>query len=80
MQISILFFGIAKDIVGERMINIEVEENCQVGQLKETIIELYPKFELLRHLAVAVNNEYASMETVLKSNDEIALIPPVSGG
>lgn len=40
----------------------------------------YPEFSKLSSLAVAVNGEYASNGIQLDSNDEIALIPPVSGG
>ncbi len=80
MQISVLLFGIAKDIVGNGTLQLDVDENCSVAQLKEKIVSDYPKFELLKHLAVAVNNEYGNSETIIKAGDEVALIPPVSGG
>ncbi len=80
MQISILLFGIARDIVGKSELKLEVDEGCDVAQLKATIIEQFPRFELLKHLAVAVNNEYAKSDCLLRQGDEIALIPPVSGG
>ena len=80
MQISILLFGIAKDIVGKHELKMEVGKPCNVASLKEKIIQQFPGFELLRHLAVAVNNEYANNETMVNEGDEIALIPPVSGG
>jgi len=47
------------------------------------LIELktnYPKLKDIKSLLVAVNSEYAESNLVLSENDEIALIPPVSGG
>lgn len=80
MQISILLFGIAKDIIGEKILEIEVEERCNVGSLKQAVVDRFPRFEALKYLGVAVNNEYAANETIVKPDDEVALIPPVSGG
>ncbi len=80
MRISILLFGIAKDIIGSKNLEIEVNEECRVNDLKQEILNQYPGFENLKHLAIAVNNEYARGETSIKPSDEIALIPPVSGG
>ena len=80
MEISVILFGIARDIVGERHLKLSVNETCQVDELKEIIVNKFPKFEDLKHISVAVNSEYARGETVLKPGDEIAIIPPVSGG
>ena len=80
MKISILLFGIARDIIGDRNLVLEVDDKCLVSDLKSKIVSNYPKFGDLKHLAIAVNNEYATGETVINSSDEIALIPPVSGG
>ena len=80
MQISILLFGIARDIVGQSELKLDIERGSKVAEIKERILYDFPKFELLKHLAVAVNNEYAGNDTVVNEGDEIALIPPVSGG
>jgi len=44
------------------------------------ISKTYPEFSKLSSLAVAVNSEYAQDDVPLNRNDEIAIIPPVSGG
>lgn len=80
MQITIVGFGIAKDILGNNSIEMDLPEASSVGQLKNTLFEKYPDFQKLRSLAIAVNNEYATDDIALDSRDDIVLIPPVSGG
>ena len=77
-----LLFGIARDIVGESTLKISVENKVpsSVSELKEMLSETYPEFRKLSSLAVAVNSEYAQDDVPLDRNDEIAIIPPVSGG
>ena len=80
MEISILAFGIAKDIVGGKQLSFEVKEQSTVGELKVELLRTFPKFEKLQSLAIAVNSEYAQNDQQLQASDEIVLIPPVSGG
>ncbi len=80
MKLTILAFGITKDIVGSRTIDLELPENATVNELKQTLTNQFPKFGDLSSLRIAVNNEYGNTNVVLKENDEVALIPPVSGG
>ena len=80
MNIKILAFGIAKDIVGGRALDFSIAQTSTVGQLKNALLEKYPKFENLSSLAIAINNEYAENDYLIQENDEIVLIPPVSGG
>ena len=51
-----------------------------VGELRQELSERFPELLDLKSLFIAVNNDYADDDRVLKSTDEIALIPPVSGG
>jgi len=79
---EVLLFGIAKDIVGQSQLQF-TESNklpASVLELKQMITETYPEFGRLSSLAVAVNSEYAQDNVLLNGNDEIAIIPPVSGG
>jgi molybdopterin synthase sulfur carrier subunit len=80
MKINILTFGIAKDIIGSRNMELELPEGSSVGYLKELLVASYPAFSDLKSLQVAVNEEFASNELILTAKDDIALIPPVSGG
>lgn len=80
MQIKVLAFGIAKEILGERQLSIEMPESASVEDLKNLLISQYPDFEKLRSLAIAVNQNYVSDSLTLSANDEVVIIPPVSGG
>ena len=80
MQVPVLLFGITKDIVGERRITLEVEEGSNVAGLLTKLRAQYPGLEDVTSMLIAVNEEYASTDKILQSSDEIALIPPVSGG
>ena len=80
---TILLFGITKDIVGSSSLSMPVSETVQmqtVGDLKAHLCSAYPDLKNLSSLAIAVNNEYADEEEPIDNFDEIALIPPVSGG
>jgi molybdopterin synthase sulfur carrier subunit len=80
MQITIVGFGIAKDILGKNKVEMELPDAASVAQLKSFLFTQYPDFQKLRSLAIAVNSEYASDELTLDGRDDVVLIPPVSGG
>ena len=76
----ILLFGIVKDIVGVDKLDIKLDIPKNVGDLKKYLVKKYPELWNLSSLAIALNNEYATEEMKLTIQDEIAIIPPVSGG
>jgi molybdopterin converting factor subunit 1 len=75
----ILLFGIARDIAGAPLIDTE-EELPRVSALREYLYNRYPRLQQLRSLMIAVNKAYAGDDDTLQPGDEIAVIPPVSGG
>jgi len=79
---EILLFGIAKDIVGQSELQISNTNDVpqSVQELKDFLKRKFPEFGKLSSFAVAVNSEYVKDNLALNSNDEIAIIPPVSGG
>ncbi len=79
---ELLLFGIAKDIVGSSQIDLSEKDSLpkSVAELKQILAVDYPDFAKLSSLAIAVNSEYAEDNVVLTKDDEIAVIPPVSGG
>ncbi len=79
---EVLLFGIAKDIVGKTLYELDdVTDNPKsVLELKQYMVAQFPEFGKLSSLAIAVNSEYAADDVSLKQGDEIAIIPPVSGG
>ena len=80
MKVNILLFGIIKEIIGKPEVSYEIADNLRVDELKQQISQDYPELNNLNSVLIAVNNEYASDERMLQEKDEIALIPPVSGG
>ncbi|WP_347160052.1 molybdopterin converting factor subunit 1 [Pontibacter chitinilyticus] len=78
---EILLFGITRDIIGETKLMLsEAEQISTVKQLKDWLVATYAGMGRLSSMAVAVNSEYAGDDAPLQPGDEIALIPPVSGG
>ena len=78
--ISVLLFGIARDLTGQSAVSIPLSEQASVGELLNQLHERYPALTGIRLLLVAVNGEYAEAGQLLTDRDEIAIIPPVSGG
>jgi len=80
MEIKILAFGIAKDIVSGNQTSLILEEASTVGTLKAALCAKFPEFEKLRSLSIAVNADYQTDDFKLSPSDEVVIIPPVSGG
>jgi molybdopterin converting factor subunit 1 len=81
MQINVRLFAILRDAAGTADLVLDLPEDATVALLAEPLLARYPA--LGRHLprvAYAVNRSYASRDTRLHDGDEVALIPPVSGG
>lgn len=72
-------FGITKDLLGGRETILEINGKT-VADLRSELNKKYPQLLGLRSLFIAVNNDYANDDVQLSDSDEIALIPPVSGG
>jgi molybdopterin synthase sulfur carrier subunit len=79
MEIKIKAFGVTKEILGAREIALALDGQT-VAHLRATLITNYPALQGLKSLMIAVNNNYAEDNVTLKHTDEVALIPPVSGG
>jgi molybdopterin converting factor subunit 1 len=81
MELEVVAFGIARDILGQPNLNLEVDDTpLTVAKLLETLKTRYPAFRDLASLAVAVNAAYATPDQVIIAGDEVVLIPPVAGG
>jgi len=80
MQLHIFTFGIARDICGSSTISLEVPEACTAGRLRQILSDQYPRLGALASFLLAVNEAYAEPDISLLPGDEIAIIPPVSGG
>jgi molybdopterin converting factor small subunit len=80
MKIEVIAYGIAKDIINGASLTMDVAAAVSVGTIREALLADYPAFAGLASLQLAVNAEYVNDEFVLKENDEVVIIPPVSGG
>lgn len=80
MKINILAFGIVKEIVGSSRKTLELEDGTTLAQLKNILETAYPEMKQLKSYMVAVNDDYADNDLIVSVNDEVAIIPPVSGG
>jgi molybdopterin converting factor subunit 1 len=78
-KFKIKAFGITKEILGAREKIVEVKGQT-VADLRNELLKKYPGLASLKSLMIAINNIYAEDSQVLQDADEIALIPPVSGG
>ena len=79
MRLEVLAFAHVRDIVGRASIEVDVPAGATVRALLDALYERWPGLRDLR-LRVAVNHAYAREDGSLGEGDEVALIPPVSGG
>lgn len=81
MRVRVLFFGMLKDLLAKADDTVQLPESATVSELLLQYQQQVPQLkQMLPSLAVAVNQQYASPQSKLKENDEVALLPPVSGG
>jgi molybdopterin synthase catalytic subunit len=83
MQVRVLPFGVLKDWLGSSPATVELPEGATVAELLERLSagQVAPQTaQLLRGIAVSVNDEFANATQVLRAGDEVGLLPPVSGG
>ncbi|MGA2629610.1 MAG: molybdenum cofactor biosynthesis protein MoaE [Terriglobia bacterium] len=81
MKVEVLFFGLAHDLTGFDRERLDLAESVSVLDLRRQYEERFPRLrELADSLLAAVNEEIASPSQVLREGDEIAFMPPVSGG
>jgi molybdopterin converting factor subunit 1 len=77
----VLFFATLRDITGVKETSIEFQSGARIADIKAILLKQFPTLE--RHMPiyiVALNHEFASDDTVVPDEAEIAIFPPVSGG
>lgn len=81
MQVRVLFFGILKDLAGRSSDLLSLPDHaCAADVLSHYEQRLSANHAVFTSIAISVNQEYARPEMKLNSGDEVALLPPVSGG
>jgi molybdopterin synthase sulfur carrier subunit len=79
MKVKVFFFAKSREIVGKSRMDLEIHEAETVSSMLRRLQSQFS--ELLDiQIVVAVNNEYVENDRELHDGDEVAIIPPVSGG
>lgn len=82
IRIHVRLFAVLAEAVPDRDIQLQLAADSTIAHAVERLIHAYPQLQNspMQNVFYAVNHEYATEETVLQDGDELALIPPVSGG
>ncbi|RRR65591.1 MAG: molybdopterin converting factor subunit 1 [Candidatus Viridilinea halotolerans] len=81
LSIRIRFFAGHRDIVGQAELSLEVQDEATIGMVWEDLCVHYPRLAgYSGRILFAVNQQFATATTLLADGDEVAFIPPVSGG
>jgi molybdopterin converting factor subunit 1 len=80
-RVKVLFFGRLKEIVGQAEDSIEIADGAPIEALFSLYGASHPELTRFRASLVASRNqEFAAWTTPLHTGDEVAFLPPVSGG
>lgn len=81
MRVRVRLFAGLRELIGQQEITVDLPEGASVGDLREKLRRDIPRLaSFLPSLVCAVNEEYRLPEYPLHDGDEVALIPPISGG
>jgi len=81
VKVEVLAFAWARDAIGGDRLQVEVPEGTTVAGMLRQLAESHPGLAARSDaLTVAVNEEFVDPKWVLRAGDEVALIPPISGG
>jgi molybdopterin converting factor subunit 1 len=81
INVNILYFAGAKDATGVRTESIELPKNASVKELLSNLSMMHPKVrDMLNIIQISVNYKVVGKETILNDGDEVAILPPISGG
>ncbi len=81
MRVRVLFFGVLKDVVGRAEESLDIEPDTTLSSLFDSYAQRFATLRDRRSsILFARNREFAKADTILCENDEVAFLPPVSGG
>ncbi len=81
MKVRVRLFASLRESVGRERLELELPDGASVEEAWRRLASQHPSLEARRpSLAAAVNRSYATFESILDEGDELAFIPPVSGG
>ncbi|MCD6505823.1 MoaD/ThiS family protein [Candidatus Poribacteria bacterium] len=80
MRIKVKPFAMARSIVGQSELEIDLHEGATIKDAFNLLLTRFPELKEIKSMQFSVNLEYSDPATMLHDGDELALIPPVSGG
>ena len=81
LTVTVLFFADAADIIQRETVQLQLHEGVTLADLQQQLYSRWPELsQRLPTLMWAVNEQYATPQTILRAGDQVACIPPVSGG
>ena len=81
MLVKVKCFAWAYEVTGTDEIEVEMKESAKVSDLREILSQKFPEFSgRMESIAVSINQEFVGEGAIISSSDEVALIPPISGG
>lgn len=81
MKIRVKLFAALREVVGRQEMEVELEPGTTAGELLDFLVAEHSKLaRYLNVIQVAINQEFAERDTPIADDDEVALLPPVSGG
>jgi molybdopterin converting factor subunit 1 len=81
MNVHLLYFAVLRDITGTSEAELSLAEGTKAADVWQSLRDQYSQLaDYRRPPLIAVNESYATPETILREGDELAFIPPVAGG
>src|SRR5262245_57777858 len=81
MRIKVLFFGALKDVVGRTEESVTIEEGASIAALYDLYAARFPRLVgYAPSMLFSLNREFVQRAAALREGDEVAFLPPVSGG
>jgi molybdopterin converting factor subunit 1 len=79
--VTVRLFAMLRDIAGTAELPCDVAPGATIGTVWETLVRTFPDLASYeRSISSAVNADYARMDQIVREGDDIAFLPPVSGG
>lgn len=81
MKITLILFASAREIAGREKVEVELKEGARIGDCKEALLKMFPAIKkIIDKCSYAVNMDIKGEDSLLNEGDEVAVLPPVSGG
>jgi molybdopterin synthase sulfur carrier subunit len=80
ITITLVGFGIARDILGQRQLDWTIKADLKLIDLKKELIKAYPELQDVNGFQLAIGDEYGQDGDIIPDQAVVSILPPVSGG